>query len=163
VRESVRVGVGYDVHAFDAARPLVLGGVTIDGVAGLAGWSDADVISHAIVDALLGAAGLGDMGAYFTKESIPEGFYSLEMLAQTAEMLEGMGYRVVNVDSVVVIQDVVVAPHRGRMVELISEALGIEPSRVSVKATTTDNLGLTGRGEGASAIAVALVAAAEDA
>ncbi len=153
----MRVGVGYDVHGFDDSRPLVLGGVTIRGMSGLGGWSDADVIAHAIVDALLGAAGLGDMGAYFTPKSIPEGFSSLEMLERTARMIEGAGYRVVNVDAVVVIQDVVVSPHRRRMVELISEALGVETSQVNIKATTTDRLGLAGRGEGAAATAVALV------
>lgn len=153
----MRVGVGYDVHGFDDSRPLVLGGVTIQGASGLAGWSDADVISHAIVDALLGAAGLGDMGVYFTSTSIREGLSSLQMLELTAQEIEGAGYRVVNIDSVVVIQDVKVAPHRRRMAELISEALGIDTSQVNIKATTTDRLGLTGRGEGAAATAVALL------
>jgi 2-C-methyl-D-erythritol 2,4-cyclodiphosphate synthase len=159
----MRVGVGYDVHRFDDSRPLVLGGVTIQGTAGLAGWSDADVISHAIVDALLGAAGLGDMGAYFTPKSIPEGFSSLKMLERTAQMIEEAGYQVVNVDSVVVIQDVTVAPHSRQMVKLISEALGIDTSQVNIKATTTDRLGLAGRGEGAAATAVALLETADGA
>lgn len=149
--------MGYDVHRFDRSRPLVLGGVTIEGKAGLAGWSDADVISHAIVDALLGAAGLGDMGAYFTQKSIPEGFSSLQILEETARLISEAGFRVVNVDCVIVIQDVMVAPHRKQMVEVISDALGMEPSRVNIKATTTDRLGLAGRGEGAAATAVALL------
>lgn len=155
--------MGYDVHGFDESRPLVLGGVTIQGMSGLAGWSDADVISHAIVDALLGAAGLGDMGVYFTPASIPEGFSSLQMLERTAQLVEEAGYRVVNIDSVVVIQEVKVGPHRRRMVEMISEALGLDTSQVNVKATTTDRLGLAGRGEGAAATAVALLDTVGDA
>ena len=156
----MRVGVGYDVHGFDEARPLVLGGVTIEGKAGLAGWSDGDVISHAIVDALLGAAGLGDMGLYFTETSVPRGFSSLQMVQQAAQLVADARYRIVNVDSVVVIQHVAVSPHRALMIKLISEALGVDRSCVNIKATTTDRLGLTGRGEGAAATAVALVEAA---
>jgi 2-C-methyl-D-erythritol 2,4-cyclodiphosphate synthase len=154
---NVRVGLGYDVHAFEATRPLVLGGVTISPHGGLAGWSDADVVIHAIVDALLGAAGLGDLGEHFTPDNVPEGFSGTLMLRQAAQLVAEAGYRVVNVDAVVVIQGVRVAPHRALMRSRIAGGLGIDQADVSVKATTTDHLGFAGRGEGAAGIAVALV------
>ena len=153
----MRVGLGFDVHGFGGDRPLVLGGVTIEGAPGLAGWSDADVICHAIADALLGAASLGDLGVHFTEDSVPSGFSGLELLRQTTAMVHEAGYRPINVDSVVVIQEVRVAPRREQMVRLVAKALGVEPSAVSIKATTTDRLGFTGRGEGAAGIAVVLV------
>lgn len=153
----MRTGIGFDVHAFDATRPLVLGGVTIEEGVGLAGWSDADVIAHAIADALLGAGGLGDLGTHFPEESVAEGSSSLEMLTHTAGLLRVGGYFIVNIDSVVMIQDVKVAPYRQTMIERISEALGIDASIVSIKATTTDRLGFVGRQEGAAALAMALV------
>ena len=149
--------MGYDVHAFDDSRPLVLGGVTIQDHGGLAGWSDSDVVCHAIVDALLGAAALGDLGEHFPAEAVPEGASSLQILARTAVLLADAGYSIVNIDVVVVIQRVRMAPHRQQMVERIAEALSIDPSRVSVKATTSDWLGFTGRSEGAAGMAVALV------
>lgn len=153
----MRVGIGYDVHGFDESRPLVIGGVTIDGAPGLAGWSDSDVVVHAIVDALLGAAGLGDLGTHFPEEAVPEGSSSLEMLARTSQMLAEAGYQVVNVDAVAAIQDVMVGPYRQQMVERVAESLGLAPSQVSVKATTTDRLGFIGRNEGAAGMAVALI------
>jgi len=151
------VGLGYDVHAFDPARPLVLGGVTIEGAAGLAGWSDADVVSHAVADALLGAAGLGDLGTHFPKEAVPEGTSSQELLAEVARLVADCGFRLANLDCVVVVQDVRVGPHRRRMEETLAATLGVRPSAISVKATTTDHLGFTGRGEGVAAMAVALL------
>ena len=153
----MRVGLGFDVHAFDAARSLVLGGVPIEGVPGLAGWSDADVVSHAIADAMLGAAGLGDLGSHFPKESVPEGVSSQELLAQVVRLVAGDGYRLVNLDCVVVIQEVRVGPHRSRMEETLAATLGVDRGSVSVKATTTDRLGFTGRGEGVAALAVVLL------
>lgn len=153
----MRVGLGYDVHAFDAVRPLILGGVTIRESGGLAGHSDADVVCHAIADALLGAAGLGDLGEHFPAESVPEAMSSLQILARTAALLADAGYRIVNVDATVVVQQVRIAPHRVLMAERISGALSIATSDVSVKATTTDLLGATGRGEGVAGMAVALV------
>lgn len=153
----MRVGFGYDVHAFDPQRPLVLAGIEIPGSSGLAGWSDADVIAHAVADALLGAAALGDLGRHFPASAVPEGMSSLRILTETAKMLTDAGYRVVNVDVTVVIQDVRVAPYRDRMIEQMAGALRIEPGQVSVKATTTDHLGFAGRGEGAAAMAVVLV------
>ena len=153
----MRVGIGYDVHAFDDSRPLVLGGVTIQDHGGLAGWSDADVVCHAVADALLGAAGLGDLGEHFPAEAVAEGASSLQILASTAVLLADAGFSIVNIDTVVVIQRVRVAPHRRQMVERMAEALSIDPSRISVKATTSDWLGFTGRSEGAAGMAVALV------
>lgn len=153
----MRTGIGFDVHGFDSTRPLVLGGVTIDEATGLAGWSDADVVVHAITDALLGAGALGDLGTHFPEETVPEGSSSLEMLTHTAQLLRASGYRVINVDSVVMIQDVRIAPYRQQMTERIADALGVADSVISIKATTTDRLGFIGRQEGAAALAVALV------
>lgn len=153
----MRVGLGYDVHAFDDSRPLVLGGVTIQDHGGLAGHSDADVVAHAVADALLGAAGLGDLGMFFPADAVPEGVSSLEILARTADLLAEAGFTIVNVDATVVIQRIRVAPHREEMSRRLSEALGIAQPQVSVKATTTDHLGFTGRGEGAAGMAVALI------
>lgn len=149
--------MGYDVHAFDDARPLILGGVRIQDSGGLGGHSDADVVSHAVADALLGAAGLGDLGTHFSPDQVPEGISSLQILSRTAVLLTEAGFTIVNVDATVVIQQVRVAPHREAMVQRLAEALGLHPAQVSVKATTTDHLGFTGRAEGAAGVAVALV------
>lgn len=153
----MRVGMGYDVHAFDESRPLILGGVRIQGHGGLAGHSDADVVSHAVADALLGAAGLGDLGTHFSSDTVPEGVSSLQILARIAVLLADAGFSIVNIDATVVIQSVRMAPHREEMAGRMAEALGIEASQVSVKATTTDHLGFAGRGEGAASLAVAMV------
>ncbi len=153
----MRVGLGYDVHAFDAARPLILGGVTVEAPMGLAGWSDADVLIHAIVDAMFGAAGLGDLGAHFSSEAVPEGISSLELMAKASEMIGEAGYRISNVDGVVAIQDVFLSPYKKEMERRISEALGVESGAVNVKATTTDRLGFVGKGEGAVGMAVVLL------
>ena len=153
----MKVGLGYDVHAFDPSRPLVLGGVTVEGSSGLAGWSDADVLSHAIVDAMLGAAGMGDLGAHFSTEEVPEGISSLDLIAQTAAIVSEAGYQVHNVDAVVVMQDVRLSPYRKEMQNRLAMALNIEASAVNVKATTTDRLGFVGAGEGAVGMAVVLL------
>jgi 2-C-methyl-D-erythritol 2,4-cyclodiphosphate synthase len=155
----MRVGLGYDVHAFDAARPLVLGGVTVEAPMGLAGWSDADVLIHAIVDAMLGAAGLGDLGAHFSSEDLPEGISSLELMAKASTMVGEAGYRISNVDGVVAIQDVFLSPYKKEMERRISEALGVDSGAVNVKATSTDRLGFVGKGEGAVGMAVVLLEA----
>lgn len=153
----VRVGLGYDVHAFDDSRTLVLGGVTIEGTPGLAGWSDADVVCHAVIDALLGAAGLGDLGTHFSEEAVAEGTSSLELLRETAALLEKERYRIVSIDCTVAVQDIPLAPHRQLMGGRVAKALGVDSAVVNVKATTTDRLGFVGRAEGAMAMAVALV------
>ena len=153
----MRAGIGYDVHGFDPTCPLVLGGVTIEGAPGLAGWSDADVVSHAVIDAALGAAALGDLGEHFPEDAVPEGASSLEMLTRTGEMVREAGFEFSSVDVTVMIQDVRVGPYRKLMAERVAEALQIAADLVSIKATTTDRLGFIGRGEGAGCTAVVLV------
>jgi 2-C-methyl-D-erythritol 2,4-cyclodiphosphate synthase len=153
-----RAGIGYDVHRRVEGRPLMLGGVRFESPWGLAGHSDADVVSHAIGDALLGAAALGDLGEHF-----PPGdpqwrdASSLDLLARIAVLLRGRGARIVNVDAMVLAEAPKLAPARGAMVANIAGALGIDPSQVSVKATTNEGLGAIGRGEGIASWAVAMV------
>lgn len=145
------------MHAFDSTRRLVLGGVTIDGAPGLAGWSDADVLCHSVMDALLGAAGLGDLGSHFPEDRVNEGVSSLELLRRTQQLVDDAGFRIVNVDCLVAIQDVRILPHRENIQSRMSEALRIDASMINVKATSTDRLGFVGRLEGAASMAVALV------
>lgn len=154
----MRVGFGYDVHAFVTDRPLFLGGVEIPHTHGLLGHSDADVLLHAICDALLGAAGLGDIGRHFP-DSDPayKGISSLLLLERTVNLIAQHGFRVQNVDSTVVLQKPRLAPHIDRMVEAVAGVMKVPPGRVNIKATTTEKLGFTGREEGIAAYAVALV------
>lgn len=152
-----RSGIGFDAHAFDEARPLVLGGVTIPDHPGLAGHSDADVLSHAIADALLGAAALGDLGERFPDDDRWHGASSLAILEETCRLVREAGYRIENVDASVVAQAPRLAPHRAAMTSNVAAALQIDEGAVSIKATTTDGLGFTGRGEGIAALAVATV------
>ena len=153
-----RVGHGYDVHRLVADRCLVLGGVDIPYEKGLLGHSDADVLLHAIMDALLGAAGMGDIGRHFpdTDEEY-RGISSLVLLRRVGEKLGAQGYRVVNVDATLVLQRPKVAPYIEAMVANIATALGVDNSRINVKATTEEHLGFTGSGEGAAAHAVAML------
>ncbi|HEV2757590.1 MAG TPA: 2-C-methyl-D-erythritol 2,4-cyclodiphosphate synthase [Actinomycetota bacterium] len=159
----VRTGIGFDAHAFsgDPARPLVLGGVSIPGQAGLAGHSDADVLSHAVADALLGAAGLGDLGSRFPGDARWKDALSLDILRETSSLVAGAGYGIVNVDVSVVAETPRLAPYRDRMRAGVAGALGVTEDAVSVKATTTDHLGFTGRGEGMAALAVATIRAVD--
>ncbi|HYP22502.1 MAG TPA: 2-C-methyl-D-erythritol 2,4-cyclodiphosphate synthase [Actinomycetota bacterium] len=155
-----RTGIGFDAHAFapaDDPRPLVVGGVTIPDHPGLAGHSDADVLSHAVADALLGAAALGDLGSRFPADELWKDASSLAILEETAAQVEDAGYRIVNVDVSVVAEAPRLAPHRDAMRRNVAGALGVEEAAVSVKATTTDGLGFTGRGEGMAAMAVATI------
>jgi 2-C-methyl-D-erythritol 2,4-cyclodiphosphate synthase len=155
-----RSGIGFDAHAFAAGgsgRALVIGGVTIDGHEGLAGHSDADVLSHAVADALLGAAGLGDLGSRFPGDERWKDASSLAILEETARLVAGAGYRIVHVDASAVAQAPRLAPYRDEMRRNVAAALGIGEQHVSVKATTTDGLGFTGRGEGIAALAVATI------
>jgi 2-C-methyl-D-erythritol 2,4-cyclodiphosphate synthase len=145
------------VHAFDEARPLILGGVAIPDHAGLVGHSDADVISHAVGDALLGAAGMGDIGTMFPAEEKWRGASSMDLLGEITRALSSEGWSIVNVDATVVAEVPRLAPHTAEMTDRIAAALGISPAMVSVKPTTTDGLGFTGRGEGIAALAVALI------
>ena len=153
-----RVGTGFDAHALEEGVPLVLGGVRIEHPRGLAGHSDGDVLAHALTDALLGAAGLEDIGALFPS-SDPKlaGVDSLELLARAWERVQADGWRLANADVVLVGEEPRLAPHRGDMRQRLAAALGVEPELVAVRATTTDGLGFAGRGEGLAAQAVALL------
>jgi 2-C-methyl-D-erythritol 2,4-cyclodiphosphate synthase len=152
------VGLGYDLHAFVEGRELVLGGVRVPHARGLDGHSDADVLTHALVDAILGAAALGTIGEHFP-DSDPKfaGVSSLELLSETARMVGEAGWRVVNVDTVITAQEPRLQPHLQAMAEALAGCLGVEASRVGVKATSPEGLGALGRREGVSAQAVALL------
>ena len=153
-----RVGIGVDAHAFSDGAALVVGGVEIAGEAGLAGHSDGDVISHALIDALLGAAGLGDIGSLFPSDSSEwEGARSLDLLARAYAQVRDAGWELENADCVLVGEEPRIAPLREAMRARLAETLGVEPELVNVRATTTDRLGFTGRGEGLAAVAVALL------
>jgi 2-C-methyl-D-erythritol 2,4-cyclodiphosphate synthase len=157
-----RVGIGYDVHAFapeDAGRALMLGGVELEGERGLAGHSDADVLIHALVDALLGAAALGDIGSHFPS-SDPHwaGASSATFLTHAQALLHAAGWRLVNVDATVVAERPRLAPHVPVMRHRLAELLDVPVERVSVKSKTTDGLGFTGRAEGIACYAVAAIA-----
>lgn len=154
----LRIGHGYDVHRLAAGRPLILGGAAIPYERGLDGHSDADVLTHAVMDALLGAAALGDIGQHFP-DSDPayEGADSLALLRAVGAELREHGFRVVNLDATVLAQAPKLAPYRESMRQNIADALGVRTEQVSVKATTEEGLGFTGRGEGIAAHAVALI------
>ncbi len=154
----MRVGYGYDVHRLQEGRRLVLGGVEIPHTQGLLGHSDADVLLHAICDALLGAAALGDIGQHFPdSDSQYQDINSLLLLKEVAGILQRTGLRVINVDSTVVAQEPRLAPHIKQMRQNIARFLAIEPEQVSVKATTSEGLGFEGRQQGISAHAVVLI------
>lgn len=155
---TTRIGQGFDVHAFAPDRDLVIGGVRIPHTHGLAGHSDADVLVHAICDALLGALALGDIGVHFPDTDTRfKGADSLRLLAHVVELLRSRGYAVVNVDATIVAQAPRMAPHVPAMRENLARELRCAVDAVSVKATTTERLGFTGREEGIAAMAVALV------
>lgn len=154
----MRIGQGFDAHALVSGRKLVIGGVTIPHDRGLDGHSDADVLLHAICDALIGAAALGDIGRHFP-DSDPgyKGIDSRKLLRETAALLAAGGWRVVNLDTTIIAQEPRMAPHIPAMIANIAADLGVAPGDVSVKAKTTEKLGFTGRGEGIAAEAVALI------
>jgi len=154
----MRVGFGYDVHAFVEGRPLVLGGVEVPHDRGLLGHSDADVLLHAICDAILGGAALGDIGRHFP-DTDPrfKGISSLLLLRQTVELVRRSGFRIANIDTTVVLQKPRLAPYIARMAEEIGRATDLPVSSVNVKATTTEKLGFAGREEGVAAYAVVLL------
>jgi len=155
---ELRIGLGVDAHAFASEVPLVLGGVAIDHPKGLAGHSDGDVIAHALTDALLGAAGLADIGALFpSTDERWRGADSLELLRDAYAQVLAAGYALVNADCVLIGQEPTIAPHREAMRRRLAGALGVEAELVNVRATTTDRLGFTGRGDGLAAEAVALL------
>jgi len=155
---ELRVGIGVDAHAFADGVPLVLGGVAIKHPRGLVGHSDGDVVSHALIDALLGAADLGDIGAFFpSDDETYRGASSLDLLEKSYREVRDAGWKLVNADCVLVGEEPRIAPLREEMGEKLAGALGVETGRVSVRATTTDGLGYTGRREGLAAHAVALI------
>ena len=153
----LRAGIGFDTHRLDAGRPLILGGVHVeDAPRGLAGHSDADVLTHAVIDALLGAGGLGDIGHHFPDtDERWRGADSIQLLERTAELLASRELAVGNVDSVIVAEAPKLAPFRDEMRTRLAEATGLEPGAVNVKFTTGEGMGFVGRGEGAAAMAVA--------
>ena len=154
----MRIGQGYDVHPFEAGRPLILCGIRFEAERGLAGHSDGDAAIHALIDALLGAAALGDIGTHFPSSNERwRGADSLGMLKQTVSLVASAGYAVVNVDVTIVAQTPRIMPRVAEMRAALAQALGVDPGCVSVKATTTDGLGAIGRGEGVEAQAVALI------
>jgi 2-C-methyl-D-erythritol 2,4-cyclodiphosphate synthase len=158
VSSDLRIGLGVDAHALEEGVPLVLGGVSIEHPTGLAGHSDGDVIAHALTDALLGAAGLADMGALFPSDDERwEGGDSIELLKLAYVDVRAAGFALVNADCILVGQEPRIGPYRERMRARLAAALEVEPDRVNVRATTTDRLGFTGRGEGLAAEAVALL------
>jgi 2-C-methyl-D-erythritol 2,4-cyclodiphosphate synthase len=155
---ELRIGLGVDAHALEDGVPLVLGGVRVDSPRGLAGHSDGDVIAHALIDAILGAANLGDIGSLFPSDaSTPSGVSSLVLLEDAYARVRAAGWELVNADCVLVGQEPRLAPIRDRMRAALAGALGVDAERVAVRATTTDGLGFTGRGEGLGAQAVALI------
>ena len=157
---GLRVGIGVDAHAFSADEALFLGGVEFPGEHGLAGHSDGDVVAHALVDAVLGAAGLGDIGSFFPSDEAEwEGASSLLFLQRAMAVVREAGFELLNADCVLVGERPRIAGVRAEMEARLAEALGVEPGSVSVRATTTDGLGFTGRGEGLAAHAVALLRA----
>lgn len=155
---DIRVGHGYDVHRLTEGRKLILGGVEIPFEKGLLGHSDADVLAHGVMDALLGAAGLGDIGRHFPDtDPAYRGADSLGLLARVAGLLGERGWSVGNVDATILAQRPKLAPHIPQMAENLAKAMGVPPDRVNVKATTEEGLGFTGSGEGMAAHAVALI------
>jgi 2-C-methyl-D-erythritol 2,4-cyclodiphosphate synthase len=154
----MRAGIGFDVHAFEEDRKLVLGGVDIPHSQGLAGHSDADVLVHAIMDAILGACGLGDIGMHFPDKDIKyKDISSLKLLGKVKSKMEAEGLHIENIDTVLILQEPKVFKYFGGMRKKIADTLGIDAKRVNLKATTTEHLGFCGRGEGIAAQAIALL------
>lgn len=155
-----RTGIGWDSHRLAAGRPLILGGVEVESEVGLDGHSDADVLTHAVIDAVLGAAGLGDIGAHFP-DTDPEfkDADSIALLRKGVEMAGESGYEPVNVDATLMLEEPKIGRYRDQMTAKLAAALGLDPSAVNVKATTGEGMDAVGRGEGASAIAVATMRA----
>ena len=159
----MRIGQGYDVHRLVEGRKLIIGGVDIPYEKGLLGHSDADVLLHAVMDALLGAAALGDIGQHFPdSDERYKGISSIALLKKVGKILQENGYMIENIDSTVISQRPKLLPYRPQMAENIAAALGIEKEQVSVKATTEEGLGFTGTGEGISAQAIALLSSVAD-
>ena len=156
----MRVGIGYDVHPLRPDRDLVIGGIRIESLLGLDGHSDADVLTHAVIDSLLGAAGLGDIGEHFpASDPVYKGVSSQDLLTRAALAVREAGYRIVNIDSTVIAEEPRLQPHVAAIRDQLAKTLDVEPSAVSVKATSPEGLGALGREEGIAAQAVALIEA----
>jgi 2-C-methyl-D-erythritol 2,4-cyclodiphosphate synthase len=155
---NFRTGIGYDVHALAAGRRLVLGGVEIPFERGLSGWSDADALTHAIMDAILGAAALGDIGRHFPPgDPQYKDISSLALLAKVKDLLAANGWQISSVDATIIAEKPKLSEHIAQMREKLGKTLGIDIKQVSVKASTSDGLGFTGRGEGIAALAVTTI------
>jgi len=158
MEKELRVGIGCDSHPLISGRRLILAGVDIPYDKGLSGWSDADVATHAIIDALCGAADLGDIGTLFpSQEPEYKDISSLVLLSRTGELLKAKGFRIVNIDVTIMAQSPKLSPFVPEMRKSLSQALGVKSTQVTIKATTTDGLGFIGRGEGIAAQSVALI------
>ena len=154
----MRAGIGFDVHAFKTGRRLVLGGVEIEHHKGLKGHSDADVLVHAIMDALLGAAGLRDIGVYFPDTDIRyKNISSLLLLKEVKKIINDKGFEIINIDSTLILEKPKVSPYIPAMLKKLSDALELDPGRIGIKATTTEGLGFCGREEGIAAQSIALL------
>jgi 2-C-methyl-D-erythritol 2,4-cyclodiphosphate synthase len=154
--DNLRIGIGYDVHALSAGRKLVLGGVEVPFELGLSGWSDADVLTHAVMDALLGAVALGDIGRHFPPgDPQYKGISSLTLLAKVKARLAEKGWQVNNIDATIIAEKPKLSEHIDQMREKLCQTLDVDIARVSIKASTSDGLGFTGRGEGIATYAVA--------
>jgi len=154
----MRIGIGYDVHRLVVDRPLIIGGVDIDHEMGLLGHSDADVLIHAVMDAIIGAMGLGDIGKHFPDTEVRyQGISSGELLEEVKKMMDQQGYRIGNLDATIIAQQPKMAPHINEMASNIAKILACDTSQINIKATTEEKLGFTGRGEGISANAVVLL------
>ena len=159
----MRVGIGYDIHSLSSGRKLVLGGVTIPFNLGLSGWSDADVLTHAIIDALLGAAALGDIGSHFPPgEPEYQDISSMTLLERVRDKLAENSWQIVNIDATIAAERPKLSDFIDQMRRQLSQALGIALGQVSVKASTSDRLGFIGRGEGIAAAAITLIAGISD-
>ena len=154
----MRVGIGYDVHAFKAGRKLILGGVEIYYHQGLEGHSDADVLTHSIMDAILGAAGMDDIGIIFPDNDMKyKNISSLELLGEVCNKIKSKGFSIINIDSVLILEKPKIASYISEMKKKLSDVLNISKSSINIKATTTEGLGFSGRGEGVAAQSIALI------
>ncbi len=154
----MRTGIGYDCHRLQIGRPLVLGGVTIPSTLGLLGHSDADVLLHAVMDALLGAAGLGDIGIHFPdNDNRYLGISSLKLLQQVGQFINESGFKIINIDCILIAEEPKIASYRQQILNNIADTLSISINNVNIKATTNERMGFVGRGEGIASLATVLI------
>lgn len=154
----MRIGIGCDTHRLTEGRKLILGGVLIEHTKGLLGHSDADALTHAVIDALLGAAGMGDIGTLFPDTDMKyKDISSLVLLEEAGRRVKSAGYEIVNIDTIIIAQKPKMAPYKALMAETMAKTLGIDPSQINVKAKTNEHMGFTGREEGIETRAVALI------